>query len=205
MCPGAAAGAGLRQTVLVDHDSVASGPVGSLCRCCGKPVPEGSLAWDYPVPDPVAFLSEAEFARRTVFRSQRIISVTGLGNFIYVILPVPVEHDREATLGIWLVIPGQREWQRVMEAGRKGGDAWAGLRFAGRVVTAVQPWPQVFGAWAQTRVPGPDQAPRVIHSHDRLLADVLAGSWPEDMIRSGRYAHEPVDMTGGPTPDPYVG
>jgi hypothetical protein len=193
----------LRQTVLVDHDFVASGPGGPLCRCCGKPVPEGSLAWDYPVPDPVAFLSEAELTRRTVFRSQRIISITGLGNFICVILPVPVEHDREATLGIWLAIPGQREWQRVMDAGRQGGDAWAGLMFAGRVVTAVQPWPQVFGAWAQARVPGPDQAPRVIHSHDQLLAGVLAGSWPEDMIRSGRYAHAPADMTGGPTPNPY--
>jgi len=46
---------------------------------------------------------------------------------------------------------------------------------------------------------------RLIHSHDRLLAGVLAGSWPEDMIRSGRYAHEPADMTSGPTPDPYAG
>ena len=137
-------GAGLRQTVLVDHDFVASGPGDSLCGRCGKPVPEGNLAWDYPVPDPVAFLSEGELTRRTVFRSQRIISV-------------------------------------------------------------IQPWPQVFGAWAQARVPGPDQAPRLVHSHDRLLAHVLTGSWPEDMIRSGRYAHEPADMTGGPTPDPYAG
>ena len=54
-------------------------------------------------------------------------------------------------------------------------------------------------------MPGPDQAPRLIHSHDRLLAGVLAGSWPGDMIRSGRYAASPVDMTtGGPTPDPYI-
>ena len=54
-------------------------PAGALCRCCGKPVPEGSLAWDYPVPDPVAFLSEAELTRRTVFRTQRIIIVTRAG------------------------------------------------------------------------------------------------------------------------------
>ena len=111
----------MRQAVLADHDSVASGPAGPLCRCCGKPVPEGGLAWDYPVPGPVAFLPGA--ARRTVFRSQRIISVTGLGNFICVILPVPAGHDREATPGIWLAVPGQREWQRVIDAGRQGGDA----------------------------------------------------------------------------------
>jgi hypothetical protein len=85
-------------------------------------VPEGNLAWDYPVPDPVAFLSEDELARRTLFRSQRVMTVTGLDNFLFVILPVPVEHDRVATLGVWLNIhiPGLPEWKRVMEAGRQG-------------------------------------------------------------------------------------
>lgn len=152
---------------------VTSGTAGQVCHCCGKPVPEGNLAWDYPVPDPVAFLSEEELAGRIIFRSQRVMSVTGLGNFIYVVLPVPVEHDREATLGIWLLIPEQQEWKRVMEAGRQGGDSWAGLRFAGRIVTAAQPWPQIFGVWAQALVPGPDRTRRLVHSHDPLLAEVL--------------------------------
>jgi hypothetical protein len=115
-----------------------------------------------------------------------------------------VEHDREATFGIWLNVPGMPEWNRVMEAGRQGGDSWAGTRFAGRVVTGVQPWPEAFGAWAQALVPGPDQAPRLNHSHDRLLARILATSWPEDTIRSGRPRHVPVDMTGGPTANPYT-
>ena len=38
-----------------------------------------------------------------------------------------------------------------------------------------------------------------------LPAGVPAGSWPGDMIRSGRHAREPADMTGGPAPDPYAG
>lgn len=188
----------------MDDDGAAPGAVGAVCHCCGKPVPEGSLAWDYPAPDPVALLSGEDLAGRVVFRSQRVMSVRGLGNFIYIILPVRVEHDREAAFGIWLSVPGPREWERVMEAGRRGGDSWGGTRFAGRVVTAVQPWPEVFGAWAQALVPGPDQAPRLVHSHDRLLARVLAASWPEDTIRSGRSRHVPADMTGGPTPSPYA-
>jgi hypothetical protein len=188
----------------VDRDVVTPGVAGPVCHCCGKPLPEGNLAWDYPVPDPAAFLSEEELGERAAFRSRKVMSITGLGNFICVVLPVPVEHDREATLGIWLSIPEAREWKRVMEAGRQGGDSWVGLRFAGRVATAAQPWPQIFGAWAQAIVPGPDRAPRLVHSHHPLLTDVLARTWPEEVIRSGRNNHEPRDMAGGPTPNPYT-
>jgi hypothetical protein len=91
-----------------------------------------------------------------------------------------------------------------MEAGRQGGDSWVGLRFAGRVATADQPWPQIFGAWAQALVRGPDRAPRLVHSHDPLLAEVLASTWPEEAIRPGRNRHEPRDMADGPTPNPYT-
>jgi hypothetical protein len=188
----------------VEQDDVSSDTAGPVCQCCGKPLPEGNLAWDYPAPDPFAFLPEGELAGRIIFRSQRIISVMGLGNFIYVILPVPVEHGREATLGIWLTIPEQQEWERIMDAGRQGGNVWAGTRFAGRVVTAVQPWPQIFGAWAQAVVPGPDRAPRLAHSHNQLLAQVLTTSWPEQAIRSARAGHAPKDITGGPVPNPYA-
>jgi hypothetical protein len=194
----------LRQTAPVDQVAVTSGTVGVACACCGKPVPEGNLAWDYPAPDPVAYISDDALADRVAFRSQRVMSITGVGNFIYVILPVPVEHDREATLGIWLNVPEMREWRRIMEAGRQGGDAWAGLAFAGRVATAVQPWPQVFGAWAQARVPGPGQSPRLTDSHDPQLARVLASTWPEGTIRCSRNGHKPGVMTNGPTPNPYA-
>lgn len=188
----------------MEQDSGIPGTAAPVCHCCGKPIPEGNLAWDYPVPDPVAFLSDEELADRVTFRSEQVMSITGLGNFICAVLPIPVEHDREATLGIWLNIPEPREWNRVMEAGRQGGDAWAGLRFAGRVVTAAQPWPGIFGAWAQALAPGADLAPRLVHSYDPLLARILADTWPEDDIRSGRDHHVPAVMTGGATPNPYA-
>lgn len=203
-CPEWMAYGRLRQTVVVDQDGVTSGTTGPVCHCCGKPIPEGNLAWDYEVPDPLAFLSDEELARRLIFRSQRVISVKRLGNFIYVILPVPIEHDREARLGVWLNIPEPREWKRVMEAGRRGGDSWAGLRFAGRIVTAAQPWPEIFGAWAQALVPGPNKTPRLVNSPDPLLARVLTTTWPEETIRSGQSRYAPGDMTGGPTPNPYA-
>jgi hypothetical protein len=112
---------------------VASGTTGPAC-CCGKPLPEGNLARDYRVPDLVARLSAEDLAQRTLFRSQRVMSVTRVGNFIQVILPLPVEHA---------------EWERVMKAGRQGGDTWADVRFAGRIATAAQPWPQILGGWAR--------------------------------------------------------
>ena len=70
---------GSPRLVLVDRGVVTSGAAGPVCHCCGQPVPAGNLAWDYPVPDPVAFLSEEELAGRIIFRSQRVISVTGPG------------------------------------------------------------------------------------------------------------------------------
>jgi hypothetical protein len=115
----------------MEQDAMTSGVTGPVCHCCGKPLPPGNLSWDYPAPDPVASMSQAQLAQRIAFRSQRVISVTGLGNFISVILPVAVEHEREATLGIWLHIPEQQDCNQVMEAGRKGGKSWDGLRFAG--------------------------------------------------------------------------
>lgn len=176
-----------------------------MCHCCGKPVPEGNLAWDYLEPDPLAFLSDEERERRLGFQTPQVTGVKGLGNFIRVILPVPVEHDREATFGVWLVIPGLREWRRVMKAATQGGEAWAGTRFAGRLVTAVQPWPEVFGSWAQALVPGPDKVPLLVRGAAPELARVLTSVWPEEAILSARERHMPADMTGGPTPNPYRG
>jgi hypothetical protein len=129
-----------RQTVLVDQDGVASGTTGPACRCCGKPLPEGNLAWDYPGPDPVALLSAEDLAQRTLFHSQRVMGVTGLGNFTQVILPVLVEHDRAATLGIWLAVP-EPAGERVMKAGRD--------RLLAKVLTST--WPEEMIRSARSR------------------------------------------------------
>ncbi|MEU7826658.1 DUF2199 domain-containing protein [Catellatospora sp. NPDC049133] len=173
-----------------------------LCSCCGEPLPPGNLAWDLEMPDPVAYLDDDDRAQRTLFESEQVFNIAGLGAFIRVILPVPVEHDRTATFGVWLCVPDAKEWTRINEAARKGGSAWAGITFEGRLATALQPWPDVFGAWTRAVVPGPDQVPRLVHSHDPLLARVLTERWPEELIRArGRHAVRP--LSGGPTPNPY--
>lgn len=166
-------------------------------------MPEGNLAWDIEEPDPLAYLSESERAAQLTVQTRAIVQVRKVGNFIRVILPVPVEHERRATFGVWLCIPEPREWSRVLNAGKKGGDAWAGLKFAGRLVTALQPWPDIFGAWTQAVVSGADKTPELVHSVDPLLAQVLTDVWPEEVIRQSREAYEPRDMEGGPTPNPY--
>jgi hypothetical protein len=57
-----------------------------LCRCCGEPLPDGNLAWDLEEPDPMTYLDEAERAGRIVARTPQVLCVSGLGNFIRVIL-----------------------------------------------------------------------------------------------------------------------
>jgi len=89
-------------------------------------------------------------------------------------------------------------------------DAQAPVARAGELVLATaahaaSPDDPAWRAGRTAAMSGPLARDRLIHSHDRLLAGVLAGSWPEDMIRSGRYAHQPADMTGGPTPYLHAG
>jgi len=177
--------------------------IAEVCSCCGKPLPEGNLAWDLEEPDPVVYLDEAERAERIVTQTEQVFCVKGLGNFIRVILPVPVEHDRTATFGVWLCIPEMNDWQRIMTAGSRGGSAWAGLTFEGRLASAIQPWPDTFGTWTRAVVPGQDQVPRLVHSHDPLLARVLTERWSEELIRSSRSEHAARPLSGGPTPNPY--
>jgi hypothetical protein len=174
-----------------------------LCSCCGEPLPAGNLAWDLEEPDPVVYLDEAERADRISAQTDQGFCVQGLGNFIRVILPAPVEHDRTATFGVWLCITAAADWRRIMAAGSRGGSAWAGLTFEGRLASAIEPWPDIFGAWTRAVVPGPGKVPRLVHSHDPLLARVLTERWPEDLIRSSRGQHQARPLSGGPTPNPY--
>jgi hypothetical protein len=189
----------------MDTETTMPDRASQMCSCCGKPLPPGHLAWDYAEPDPVVLLSEAERAEWIAVKTAQIMQVRRLGNFIRVILPVPIEHDREATFGVWLDIPERDEWQRVIAAASQGGQAWAGVRFAGRLVTAVPPWPSIFGVWTQALAPAPNKVPRLVHSVDPVLNAVLTRQWPEDAIRSARHTYVPHEMTGGPTPNPYAG
>jgi len=176
-----------------------------VCSCCGKPLPPDNLAWDLEEPDPLAYLSDEEREERIVTQTQQMVRVNGMGNFIRVILPVPVEHDREATFGVWLCITEPEEYQRIIAAARDGRKRWVGTRFAGRLVTALQPWPEIFGAWAQAEAPAAFEVARLVHSVDPTLSTVLTKRWPVDLIRDNRGEHVPGQMTGGWTPNPYEG
>jgi hypothetical protein len=175
-----------------------------VCHCCGKPLAPGTLAWDIEEPDPLAYLSPAEREERIGVQTEQMVTVRGMGNFIRVILPVPVEHDREATFGVWLCITEPKEYERIIAAAHNGREQWIGLRFAGRLCSAVQPWPEIFGAWAQAEAPGERQVARLVHSVDPALNAVLTQRWPIDLVRE-RGDHIPGQMTGPATPNPYKG
>lgn len=162
-----------------------------ICYRCGKPLGAHNLAWDYPIPDPVTDREDA-----IVVRTEQVITAQGLGSYVRVILPIPVDTGHEVTLGVWMAITDGALWDRILGAGRAGGDAWAGLEFTGRLAVAVRPWPEVFGNRATARVPGVDTVPRVVASVDEPLTRVLAGDWPEQWVVEARGHHVPGRLPG---------
>jgi hypothetical protein len=152
-------------------------PKSKICYCCGQELPAENMAWDYLYPDDVAELTDDQRAAQITFQSRAVI-VSDVGSFIRAILPVRLDVGPVASLGVWLAIISEADYDRIMAAGRTGGDAWALLTFSGRVANHVEPWPEVFGAMAMVVVSGPGPAPRITDSTDSMLREVLTKQWP---------------------------
>jgi hypothetical protein len=157
-----------------------------VCHCCGKVLDADSLAWDYPLPDDLAVLSEEERAASIQTWTRQIVQADGYGSAIRVILPIPLDTGDLVTLGVWLAIGGAAEWDRVLDAARAGGDAWSGTTFTGRLLNAVDPWPDVYLAEAVAVVPGPNKVPRITDSANELLRRVLTGPWTHKEVVGAR-------------------
>ncbi|GIG60826.1 hypothetical protein Lfu02_51980 [Longispora fulva] len=167
------------------------------CYRCGDDLPGHARAWDYLLPDPVALLSDEEQDRLIGVRTEQVVTASGVGNFIRVILPVPLDTGHTATFGVWLCVTSRPEWQAVIGAARAGGETWSGYTFSGRLATAVAPWPEVFGARATAVAPGPGLVAQIRRSDERRLARVLTQVWPDSEILAARErGHVPGVMTG---------
>ncbi|WP_344134486.1 DUF2199 domain-containing protein [Luedemannella flava] len=165
----------------------------STCRCCGEPIPAGNAAWDYEAPDPMLLLPDAEADRVRVLNSSVCIA-DGIGNFIR-IMPVDMDDGRTAALGVWIYLRYE-EYERGRHAITGGVSTWQGMRISGRLATAVQPWPDAFGAIVTATVPADTavtetRAPYLTETDNELLHDVLTRSWALHEVFRGRNAHQP--------------
>ncbi|MFF4879530.1 hypothetical protein [Micromonospora sp. NPDC000668] len=145
-----------------------------------------NLAWDYPLPDDLAALAEKERTASIQTLTRQIVQADGYGSAIRVILPIPLDTGDLITLGVWLAITPAAEWDRVLSAAQAGGDAWSGTTFAGVLLNAVEPWPDVYLAEAVAVVPGPNKVPRITDSASELLRRVLTGPWSHKEVVGAR-------------------
>jgi 8-oxo-dGTP diphosphatase len=154
----------------------------STCYCCGKVLGPDNLAWDYPLPDDLAKLTEDELARCMTVNTGQIVVAKGFGNAIRVILPVPLDTGRTATFGVWLAIATADEWHRVVDAAGGRGEPWPGCTFSGRLLNAVAPWPEVYLANATARAPGENKVAWIVASPHEKLSQVLIGPWSQHEV-----------------------
>lgn len=140
------------------------------CGCCGALVDDQNLRWEYELPDELA-----DDTDQISYRSRAVI-LSEVGSFLRCIAPIRLDDGAVARFGVWVAILDDAD--RVMAAGRAGGDAWATLRFTGVLTNTLRPWPTIYRPIVSVAVSEPDLVPLLIDSRDPLLRDVLTRSWP---------------------------
>lgn len=156
------------------------------CYCCGKVLGPQNLAWDYPLPDDLAKLTERELAECLTVNTGQIVVAEGYGNAIRVILPVPLDTGHTATFGVWLAITAEAEWHRVVDAAGGRGEPWPGCTFTGRLLNAVAPWPEIYLASATATAPEANKVARIVASSHDKLGQVLIGPWSQHHVVAAR-------------------
>lgn len=162
--------------------------MGNVCYCCGADVGAENLAWDYTWPDVLADMPADE--RETLVRhSSRVFVVAeGYGVATRVILPIKLDNDRTATLGVWVNLAGggEQAWQ-IDQAVTQGGDAWIGYRITGELLNAVEPWPEVYFTEVTAVGVADGKIARVVDGTDPTLRRVLTETWPhQEFLRTRR-------------------
>lgn len=117
--------------------------------------------------------------------TRQIVQADEYGSAVRAILPIPLDTGDLVTLGVWLALNGA-EWDRVLDAARAGLSAWSGITFTGRLLNAVEPWPNVYLADATAIAPSPDRVARITGSTNELLGRVIAGPWTHKEVVAAR-------------------
>jgi hypothetical protein len=163
------------------------------CACCGETLHDDHIAWNITLPQPIAELGRRQMDARITTQTDMLLVARGVGNFFRVILPIPMDTGREATVGVWISV-GPADVDRVISAAHGPGEEWGKLSYSGVIANGVEPWAGIYRAPATVAVIGQDSAedgvlkvPRVVASEHPLLHRVLTESWPErEFLRARR-------------------
>ncbi|GHF20314.1 hypothetical protein GCM10014715_88610 [Streptomyces spiralis] len=157
---------------------------GAEC-CCGGELDPEHPGFELPLPHLVAELSEEERAKRVRVDTGAMMVADGVGNFLKVRLPIPLENGRTVVYLVWIYVKA-----RVIEeiVARVHDDTLPGHRFEGLLCNAIGPWgeevlraPVVLEGQPikkEGRVPYCE----VVESAHPLLAKVLNDRWPAEFV-----------------------
>ena len=161
---------------------------GAACGCGGHLDPERpgfALLW----PHLVAELSDAERSRRIEVDTGVIMIVDGVGNFLKVRLPIPLEDGRTVVYLAWVYLEAPVIDEFVKSVKDR---TLEGRRFAGLLCNAIEPWgedllraPVVLGG-QRFNEDGSIAYSEVLESGDPLLSEVLRKRWPAQFVLGDR-------------------
>ncbi|GAB3873414.1 hypothetical protein GCM10029964_013630 [Kibdelosporangium lantanae] len=151
--------------------------MGNVCYCCGVELGPDNLAWNYELPQVFAGATADELADAFDFRSDAFLVTRRYGVAIRVILPIRLDNDRTATLGVWMSLEGE-DANRVNAAARDGGEAWIGCTFTGQLLNEVRPWPETCYARITALASEDRTLARVVDSEDPVVKRMLTETWP---------------------------
>ncbi|WP_306192973.1 DUF6348 family protein [Streptomyces sp. MK5] len=154
------------------------------CSCGGELDPEHP-GFELTLPHLVAELSEEERAKRVRVDTGAMMVADGVGNFLKVRLPIPLEDGRTVVFLVWIYLAAQ-----VIEefVARVHDGTLPGHRFEGLLCNAVGPWGEevlrapVVLEGKPTKREGRVPYCEVVASTHPLLAKALNDHWPAEFV-----------------------
>ncbi|MFF3566023.1 DUF6348 family protein [Streptomyces sp. NPDC002574] len=158
------------------------------CGCGGHLDPEHP-GFDLPLPYLVAELSEEERTRRVRAHTDAMIVADGVGNFLKVRLPVPLDDGRTVKYLAWAYLEAAVIEEVVARVHER---TLTGHRFEGLLCNAIEPWgedvlraPIVLEGQPASRA-GAVGYCEVVESGHLLLGKVLSERWPAAFVLGDR-------------------
>lgn len=156
-----------------------------LCSCCGEPIAEDKLGFNYPLPDAVADLPEEEYNERLGVNTDAVLTVGGYGSYFRVLLPARLDDGRTVTFGVWVRIDSPDEFRRILDYCREPEDP-PSLTYQGVLCNAVAPWEgKTLGARVTASMLKVFTLPRIV-AGDPPVVEVLNGTWSAREVLASR-------------------
>jgi hypothetical protein len=172
----------------IDPDSDACGSHGADC-CCGGELDPEHPGFELSLPHLVAELSEEERAARVRVDTGVMMVADGVGNFLKVRLPIPLDDGRTVVYLLWIYLKAEAIEEVVA---RVHDDTLPGHRFEGLLCNVFGPWgeevlraPVVLEGQPVVRE-GRVPYCEVVESGHPLLSKVLTDRWPAEFVLGER-------------------